>query len=198
VIECPMCHRYGHTEHHCPHAGEVLAMQMEEMGMAAGGRGGKRPAEGEAAGDGSDDQPPLKKRPTSIHIAMPADPAVAVIPRKPRKLSCLFCYHVDARDPIHLTHTAHHPITGQTVCPRLLLTQCTYCKRMGHTPKYCNEKRWDEEVARGLVVLDPDLEVGFGSAASSQESAAASQESAVAGAGAGGSAAPPLETIGRN
>jgi len=179
VIECPMCHRYGHTEHHCPYAGEVLAMEMEEMGVGAGGGGRghggghKRPP----AEDGDDEEPPAlkKRRPTSIHIAMVADPAVAVIPRRPRKLSCLFCYHVDPRDPIHLTHAAHHPITGQAVCPRLLLTQCTYCKRMGHTPKYCNEKRWDEEVARGEVVLDPGLEVVFGgsqSEASSQESAA--------------------------
>lgn len=53
---------------------------------------------------------------------------------------CTFCR--DAKKPRNV-YTSHFPKDrpgkhGKVVCPTLLSTKCNYCKKSGHTIKYCN------------------------------------------------------------
>jgi len=66
--------------------------------------------------------------------------------------SCLFC----RKGGFPYDHTMLDTV-GNTICPKLLATQCTKCGEMGHTFKYCKQNRiqkdnaWNKKIFQSLL-----------------------------------------------
>lgn len=64
----------------------------------------------------------------------------------PNEQFCSFCLSIGIEGPHNHFMREKKEMGGKTICPKLLNTCCTYCKRMGHTDKYCGLKREEESV----------------------------------------------------
>ena len=51
---------------------------------------------------------------------------------------CVFCTNMGIAGPHNHTIRDFSKKDAPVICPKLLSTKCTYCKRQGHTKKYCS------------------------------------------------------------
>jgi len=64
---------------------------------------------------------------------------------------CAFCQTSGFPSPHdHFVRASRDPSSAVT-CPRLLATECSYCRRTGHTAKYCGERQFAERQARQVA-----------------------------------------------
>lgn len=54
-----------------------------------------------------------------------------------KKLYCKVCYDAGKPESEYTSHCVKD-LTGKTICPTLLNTECRYCYKLGHTAKFCN------------------------------------------------------------
>tara|TARA_Y100000591_G_C21424611_1_gene493857 strand:- start:98 stop:445 length:348 start_codon:yes stop_codon:yes gene_type:complete len=53
-------------------------------------------------------------------------------------ISCSFCIHLGIPAPHNHTVRNYKDLNKPIICPNLLNIDCTYCKKKGHTKKYCS------------------------------------------------------------
>ena len=66
---------------------------------------------------------------------------------------CSFCASLGINGPHDHWLRASRKAGGATCCPKLLATECNFCKRKGHTIKFCAEKQ-DQERLRKLAAKE--------------------------------------------
>ena len=52
---------------------------------------------------------------------------------------CKVCFDAKEPEKIYKSHYVKDKVSGKVVCPRLLATECRYCKEKGHTVKFCEK-----------------------------------------------------------
>lgn len=62
---------------------------------------------------------------------------------------CKFCADMGQDPKDHWLRATSNP-QSRVTCPRLLATECRYCKEMGHTLSYCPVRKAKEARARNL------------------------------------------------
>ena len=55
-----------------------------------------------------------------------------------KKPCCKVCQDAGKPEEVYTSHWVKD-LTGKTVCPTLLNTECRFCHKIGHTTKYCKE-----------------------------------------------------------
>lgn len=51
------------------------------------------------------------------------------------KFYCKICHDSGKNHSVYTNHNTRY--RGEVVCPTLLQTECRYCRKKGHTPKFC-------------------------------------------------------------
>jgi hypothetical protein len=65
---------------------------------------------------------------------------------------CAFCQISGVPGPHDHFVRATRDTTSAVTCPRLLATECSYCRRTGHTAKYCGERKFSEKQAKVTAI----------------------------------------------
>lgn len=134
VIRCSYCLECGHTEAYCP--ASLPSHQQSSL----------------------DD---LIQRVAQVQLTPRHRPDPNDFNPGGARIFCKFCYHYNPNDPFCTTHHTHDPRTGELICPRILLTQCAYCRQYGHTTRHCETKKKAELPPPGPD--DPNLIIDFSS-----------------------------------
>lgn len=65
---------------------------------------------------------------------------------------CAFCQTIGLAAPHdHYVRASREP-NARVTCPHLLSTECSFCKKKGHTAKYCGEREDDARYSKKLAL----------------------------------------------
>ena len=65
-----------------------------------------------------------------------------------KKPFCKVCLDAGKPEDVYTSHWVKD-LSGKTICPTLLNTECRFCYKLGHTTKFCKEiERMNKEKVR--------------------------------------------------